>query len=122
MNVSFGREEEEENGKRKEKEKEKKKLLYIYGIVVLPGSILSAFFDAMRGLNREKLHCTATICKCPKTTFDLQRRSEKLPVGDQGQLGHCIMGERKTCPPQPLQKHRGEKKEEKRRVESWWVL
>ncbi|KGN60298.1 hypothetical protein Csa_001789 [Cucumis sativus] len=37
----------------------------------------------MRGLNREKLHCTATICKCPKTTFDLQRRSEKLPVGDQ---------------------------------------
>ena len=42
----------------------------IYLRYCLPGSILSAFMDAMRGLNREKLHCTATICKCSKTTFD----------------------------------------------------
>ncbi|CAK9325523.1 unnamed protein product [Citrullus colocynthis] len=70
----------------------------------------------MRGLNREKLHCTATICKCPKTTFDLQRHSEKLPVGDQGQLGHCIMGKRKTCNPPPLQKT----ERERRKLPGFW--
>ena len=84
--------------------------IYIYTVYCLPGSILSAFLNAI-----EKLHCRATICKWAKMTFDLGRRNEKKGVGEQGQVGDCVKGGRESCGAQPWRKQRGRKKMSRRR-------
>lgn len=69
----------------------------------MPGSILSAFLDAMKK-ERERgetlLHCSGCalnlmvqclIYEWKGTRLDLQREDEQVPVWEEGHKGHCMM-------------------------------
>lgn len=70
----------------------------------MPGSILSAFLDAMKKeRERERgslLHCSGCalnlmvqclIYEWKGTRLDLQREDEQVPVWEEGHKGHCMM-------------------------------